>query len=124
MTVINEANITNNIEAYQDACELFETTYGHNISDVIFGSKESDWDDADLVADAKLLDSWDCWLFVASVCPKFEDYEEFCKNGGYNSPATDKAVMDHMASGNVEFKTEYVTAIPKEDVIKVIGSIA
>ena len=124
MTVINEANITNDIAAYSAACDLFYETYGHNISDVIFGSKESDWDNADLVADAKVLDSWDCWLFVATACPNYADYEAWSANGGYDSPEATEAIMDHMGSGNVEFLTEYATVIPKDELIKAIGPIA
>lgn len=80
MTIINESNITNDIAAFQAACDLFFETYGHDITDVVFGTKASDWDNADLVADAIVLNSWDCWLFVTDVCPNYADYADYCKN--------------------------------------------
>ena len=122
--MFTEDNIVNDVSAYQDACEEFEARYGHNISDVIFGSKETDWKDADLVSDAKVLDAWDCWLFVADACPNYADYGKWVENGGYEDPATDAVIMSHINSGNVEMVAESITTIPTSDVVKVIGSIA
>jgi hypothetical protein len=123
MAIFTDTIPTADIATYHAACDLFETTYGHNISDVIFGTSESDWDDAELVADAKLLDSWDCWLFVADVCPNYADYGDFCANGGYDDPATDKSIMDHIGSGNAGFAMDHATVGPVESIIKKIGSI-
>lgn len=121
--MFTDTDIVNDIKAYSAACDLFKARYGHNISDVIFGSKKDDWEDFDLAEDAALLNAWDCWLFVADICPNFEDYGDFIANGGYETEEADAAVLSHVNSGNVTFVSEYATAIPKEDVTRVIGSI-